>query len=196
MNLSRMGVWAALALIVAMVPAGVRAADPVLRDTAFLSCSDVNAMPEEQRRALALQIVNDAARHYQTQIPEGAEVGDQIGWLVRSGCTIAPEAYFTAVVARAVRVMGGGVEPPLQQPLDMNQVVFLTCSGANALPRDQLKQVGTYIGQEAAAHYGLTPGPEWTPDYVAALVHNGCKMYPDAYYLGMIGRAVRAVSAR
>ena len=40
----------------------------------------------------------------------------------------------------------------------------------------------------------LTPGAGWTPDYVAALVYNGCQMSPDAYYLGMIGRAVRAVS--
>lgn len=68
--------------------------------------------------------------------------------------------------------------------------------GANSLPPDQLKQLGWFIGTEAAAHYKLAPGSEWTEDYVAALVHNGCQMYPDAYYLGMIGRAIRAVAAR
>lgn len=192
----RMAAGAALALLVAFVPAGGRAATQTLQQTAFLTCSEANAMPVEQRRALALEIITAASRHYQTQVPQDEQAGEQIGWLVRSGCTIAPEAYFTGVVARAVRVMGGGIEPPLQQPIDMDQAVFLTCSGTDALPRDQLKQVGTYIGKAAAAHYGLTPGPDWTPDYVAALVHNGCKMSPDAYYLGMIGRAVRAVAGR
>lgn len=192
----RLAAGVVLALLVAFVPAGGQAATPTLQQTAFLTCSEANAMSVEQRRALALEVINAAARHFQTQIPQDEQAGEHIGWLVRSGCTIAPEAYFTGVVARAVRVVGGGVEPPLQQPLDMEQVLFLTCSGTGALPREQLKQVGTFIGKEAAAHYGLTPGPDWTPDYVAALVHNGCKMYPDAYYLGMIGRAIRAVAGR
>jgi hypothetical protein len=153
-------------------------------------------MSAENRKALTMDVAKAAASHYQTQIADSEQTGEQIGWLIRSACTMAPEAYFSTVVARAVRVMGGGVEPPLRQPFDMRQAVFASCSGANALPPEQLKQLGTYIGTEAAAHYGLTPGADWTPDYVAALVHNGCQMYPDAYYLAMIGRAIRAVSTR
>lgn len=195
MSVSRTGAWAALALLITFLPAGVRASEPTLRDTAFLTCTDANAMSADERRSLALRILDAAARHYQTQIADNQLLGEQIGWLVRSGCTIAPDAYFSTVLARAVRVVGGGVEPPLQQPLDMAQAVFLTCSGTTALPPDQLKEIGWFIGKEAAAHYGLTPGPQWTPDYIAALVFNGCKMYPDAYYLSMIGRAIRAVSA-
>lgn len=188
--------WAlAVGVVAALSSPDAKAAEPNLRDIAFLSCVEVNAMPSEQRKALGLQIAQAAADFYQTRMPDNEQTGQQIGWLVRTGCTIAPEAYFSTVVARAVRVMGGGVEPPLSQPIDMKQAIFLTCKGVDALAPEKSKEIGTYIGREAAAHYRLTPGPEWTPDYIAALVYNGCKMYPDAYYLGMIGRAVRAVSA-
>ena len=194
MNRFRIAAMAALSLIALTSADGARAADPILRDKAFLTCSDVNAMPAEQRKTLTLGIADMADRYYQSAIADSAEVGEKIGWLIRSACTIAPEAYYSTVVARAVRIAGGGTEPPLQQPLDMNQAVFLTCSGSKALPPEQLKQLGSFIGNEAAAHYGLTPGPGWTPDYVAALVYNGCQMSPDSYYLGMVGRAIRAVS--
>ncbi len=194
MTVSRAGAWAAFAVLMMIVPGSGRAAEETVRDNAFVTCAEANALPDEQRRTLSLTIIDAAARHYRTDIPDDRQLGEQIAWLVRSGCTIAPESYFSTVVARAVRVVGGGIEPPVQQPLEMAQAVFLTCSGANALPPDQLKEVGLFIGRAAAAHYRLTPGPQWTPDYIAALVYNGCKMYPDAYYLGMIGRAIRAVS--
>jgi hypothetical protein len=197
MSMNRYGTTAlgALALVTIGGASSAGAALPNISDKAFLTCLDVNAMPVEQRKVLTLEIADAAARYYQADVADSAKVGENMGWLIRSACTIAPEAYYSTVVARAVRVAGGGTEPPLRQPLDMDQAIFLTCSGSRALEPDQLKQVGTFIGAEAAAHYGLTPGAGWTPEYVAALVYNGCQMAPDAYYLGMIGRAVRAVSS-
>lgn len=189
-------VGAALAAVALAVPAGAQIADRPLRDTAFTTCAEAQAMPAEERKALALKIADTAAKHYQTQIANDEKVGTELGWLIRSACTMAPEAYLSSVVARAVRVVGGGTEPPLRQPLDMNQAVFASCSGTEALAPEELKQLATFITTEAAAHYGLTPGPQWTPDYVAALIHNACQMYPDTYYLAIIGRAIRAVSMR
>lgn len=151
-------------------------------------------MPAEERKTLTLGIADLANDYYQSTIADSTEVGEKMGWLIRSACTISPEGYYSTIVARAVRIAGGGIEPPLQQPLNMNQAVFVTCAGSRALPPEQLKQLGSFIGNEAASHYRLNPGPGWTPDYIAALVYNGCQMYPDAYYLGMIGRAIRAVS--
>jgi hypothetical protein len=193
---SLISVGAALAAVALAVPAGAQTAERPLRDTAFTTCAEAQAMPAEERKAFALKIADTAARHYQTQIPNDEKVGTELGWLIRSACTMAPEAYLSSVVARAVRVVGGGTEPPLQQPLDMNQAVFASCSGTKALPPEELKQLAAFITNEAAAHYGLKPGPQWTPDYVAALVHNACQMYPDMHYLAIIGRAVRAMSMR
>lgn len=194
MNRCSVTAIAILSLIALAAAKSAAAALPNLSDKAFLTCTEVNAMPPQERKALTLEIADAAALYYQTEIADSAKVGENMGWLIRSGCTIAPQAYFATVVARAVRVAGGGVEPPLRQPFDMNQAIFLTCSGTKALAPEELKQLGKFIGSEAAAHYKLSPGPDWTPDYVAALVYNGCQMFPDAYYVGMIGRAIRAVS--
>ncbi len=189
---------AGVALVaVAMVsPASAETAGPNLRESAFTTCAEAQAMPTEERRTFVLKIAEAAAENYQTQIAASEETGQQIGWLIRSACTIAPEAYIAPIVARAVRVIGGGTEPTLRQPLDMRQAVFLSCSGTTALPPEEAKQLGNLITTEAAAHYGLNPGADWTPDYVAALVHNSCQMYPDMYYLSIVGRAIRAVSGQ
>lgn len=77
-----------------------------LRDTAFLTCADAQAMTPDQRKALTLQIAEAAANHYQTRIADSEQTGQQIGWLIRSACTMGPETYYSTVVARAVRVMG------------------------------------------------------------------------------------------
>jgi hypothetical protein len=187
-------VGATLVVAAVALPASAQVPERPLREAAFKTCAEAQAMPAEERRALALNFADAAARHYQTQIANDEKVGEELGWLVRSACTMAPEAYLSTVVARAVRVVGGGTEPPLQQPLDMTQAVFASCSGTKALPPEQLKELTTFIATEAATHYGLTPGPEWTSDYVAALVHNVCQMYPDMYYLAIVGHAVRTAS--
>ena len=187
---------AALAVVALVAPANAETAAPDLREAAFTTCAEAEAMPAEERTTLVLRIANAAAEYYQTQIAADEELGRQIGWLIRSACTIAPEGYLAPIVARAVHVIGGGEEPPLRQPLDMRQGVFLSCSGTIALPPEEMEQLGTFIGNEAAAHYGLTPGPDWTPDYVATLVHNGCQMYPNMHYLSIVGRAIRAVSGQ
>ncbi len=153
-------------------------------------------MPPDERKAVVLQIAQAASRFYQARIADSEQTGEQIGWLIRSACTINPQAYLSTVVARAVRVMGQGVEPPLRQPLDMEQAMFASCAGTQSLSNEQRWDVGRYIGTEAAAHYRLTPTSEWTPKYVAALVHNACMMYPDAYFLGIVGRAVQAMSTQ
>lgn len=187
---------AGVALVaVAMVsPASAQTADFNLRKAAFTTCAEAQAMPAEDRRAFVLKIAEAAAEYYQTQIPASEEAGQEMGWLIRSACTIAPEAYIAPITARAVRVIGGGTEPTLRQPLDMRQAIFLSCSGTDSLPAEELKQLGTFIATEAAAHYGVTLGPDWTSDYAAALVHNTCQMYPEMHYFSIVSRAVKAVS--
>lgn len=185
---------AALVAIAMVPPASAETGDLNLRDTAFTTCAEAQAMPADERRAFVIRIAEAAAEYYQTQIPASEEAGQEVGWLIRSACTIAPEAYIAPITARAVKVIGGGSEPPLQQPLDMRQAVFLSCAGTTALPPEEAKELGAFITSEAAAHYGLKPGANWTPDYVAALVHNGCQMYPDLSYFSIVGRAIRAVS--
>ena len=63
-------------------------------------------MPPDTRRALAVFLAEHASRRRGVVIPEG-EAGGHIGYLVRGGCTLAPEAYLFTVIDRAVQAEAG-----------------------------------------------------------------------------------------
>ena len=58
-------------------------------------------MNPEARKALATYLAEHASRYRGVVIPDGA-VGAQIGYLVRGGCTLAPDAYLFTVIDRAI----------------------------------------------------------------------------------------------
>jgi hypothetical protein len=60
----------------------------------------------DARRALATFLADNVARKRGVVIPEG-ELGGKIGYLVRGGCTLAPDAYLFAVIDRAVQAQAG-----------------------------------------------------------------------------------------
>lgn len=70
---------------------------------AYVTCREAQAMPPDQRRALAVFLAEHVARQRGVTIPDG-DAGAQIGYLVRGGCTLAPDAYLFTVIDRAVLV--------------------------------------------------------------------------------------------
>ena len=64
MKRCRTAAMAALCLIAWTAADSAGAADLVLRDKAFLTCSEVNAMPAEQRKTLTLGIADLANDYY------------------------------------------------------------------------------------------------------------------------------------
>ena len=73
---------------------------------AYVTCREAQAMPPDTRRALAVFLAEHASRRRGVVIPEG-EAGGHIGYLVRGGCTLAPEAYLFTVIDRAVQAEAG-----------------------------------------------------------------------------------------
>jgi hypothetical protein len=69
---------------------------------AYVTCREAQAMSPEARRALAIYLAEHAARRRGVVIPE-SEVGAQIGYLVRGGCTLSPYAYLFTVIDRAIQ---------------------------------------------------------------------------------------------
>jgi len=67
----------------------------------FITCKDAHAMAPEARRALAYYLAEYSARYRGVTIPEDSR-GAQVGYLVRGGCTLAPDAYLFTVIDRAV----------------------------------------------------------------------------------------------
>jgi hypothetical protein len=68
---------------------------------AYVTCRDAHAMQPQARQALTLYLADHAARHRGVVIPE-AEQGAQLAYLVRGGCTLAPDAYLFTVIDRAL----------------------------------------------------------------------------------------------
>ena len=68
---------------------------------AYITCKDAHAMQPEARKTLAIFLAEHSARYHGVMLPDGAE-GAQIGYLVRGGCTLAPDAYLFTVIDRAI----------------------------------------------------------------------------------------------
>ena len=67
----------------------------------FITCREAHDMQPEARKALGYYLLEFSARYRGVTIPEDQR-GAQIGFLVRGGCTLAPDAYLFSVIDRAV----------------------------------------------------------------------------------------------
>ena len=94
----------------AIIAAGVLlAAQPALSQTApsgfetaaYVTCREAQALPQEQRRTLAVYLAEHSARYRGVRVPDG-DPGTQLALLVRGGCTLAPDAYLFTVIDRAI----------------------------------------------------------------------------------------------
>jgi hypothetical protein len=69
---------------------------------AYVTCREAQAMPPEKRRALAVFLAEHAARKNGVTVPEN-EVGEELAYLVRGGCTLSPDSYLFTVIDRAIQ---------------------------------------------------------------------------------------------
>lgn len=67
----------------------------------FVTCREAHALQPEARKALAYYLAEYVARFRGIVLPEDSR-GTQVGYLVRGGCTLAPDAYLFTVIDRAV----------------------------------------------------------------------------------------------
>jgi hypothetical protein len=68
---------------------------------AYITCKEAHAMTPEARKTLAIFLAEHASRYHGVVIPDGPP-GAQIAYLVRGGCTLAPDAYLFTVIDRAI----------------------------------------------------------------------------------------------
>lgn len=90
-------------VLVAGTSAQAQTAAPTLtfERAVFVTCREAHGMQPEARRALAYYLAEFSARYHGVTIPEDSR-GAQVGYLVRGGCTLSPDAYLFAVIDRAV----------------------------------------------------------------------------------------------
>jgi hypothetical protein len=80
---------------------GARAQSMTFDQAAYVTCKEAQAMTPDARKALALYLADHAARHRGVTMPTDGR-GGQIAYLVRGGCTLAPDAYLFTVIDRAI----------------------------------------------------------------------------------------------
>jgi hypothetical protein len=58
----------------------------------FVTCREAHGMQPEARKALGYYLLEYSARYRGVTVPDDQR-GAQVGFLVRGGCTLAPDAY-------------------------------------------------------------------------------------------------------
>ncbi|MFZ5778595.1 MAG: hypothetical protein ACOY4R_00120 [Pseudomonadota bacterium] len=99
--MKRSCVAAGVALLLAAGSAHAQMPPLNFDQAAYITCKEAHAMTQPARRALAEYLAEHSARYRGVVIPEGP-LGEQIGYLVRGGCTLAPDAYLFTVIDRAI----------------------------------------------------------------------------------------------
>ena len=67
----------------------------------FITCKEAHDLQPEARKALSYYLAEYSARYRGVVLPEDSR-GEQVGYLVRGGCTLAPDAYLFTVIDRAI----------------------------------------------------------------------------------------------
>lgn len=95
---------AAGALLLVSAAAQAQTVAPTLNfeQAIYVTCKEAHAMQPEARKALAVFLADNISRYRGVVIPDDNR-GAQIGYLVRGGCTLAPDAYLFTVIDRAIQ---------------------------------------------------------------------------------------------
>ena len=89
------------ALLLAATAAQAQMPPTNFDQAAYITCKEAHAMQPEARKTLAIFLAEHASRYHGVTIPDGPQ-GAQIAYLVRGGCTLAPDAYLFTVIDRAI----------------------------------------------------------------------------------------------
>ena len=92
---------AAGALLLAATAAQAQMPPTNFDQAAYITCKEAHAMQPEARKTLAIFLAEHASRYHGVAIPDGQQWA-QIAYLVRGGCTLAPDAYLFTVIDRAI----------------------------------------------------------------------------------------------
>lgn len=163
---------------------------PNFRSYAFYTCMDAHGQADSHD-ALVAPVVAEAAALYEVNLQD-AKTSQDIAWLIRSGCTIRPDAYLSSVAARAVRVLGSRQNPVATPKHPHAEYALTECSQFAELPALVQKRLTDAMTEEAVAFYETKLPDYWTAEYVNNLLHNACELFPGSYVYEMIGKMVRS----
>ena len=99
--------------------------------------------------------------------------------------------------------LGGLLSLPVQaqdvpaQTMSFEEAAYVTCLDAQQMSEQQRRNVGMFLAENAARHYGISlHDSEQTGVEPGNLARAGCTMFPNAYLFTILSSAVRAVAAK
>ena len=88
------------------------------------------------------------------------------------------------------------VVPSLAQaqsaPLTFDNAAYVSCRDAQAMTPDARRAVATFLAEHAARRHGVKIPDGEAGAQLAFLVRGGCSLYPDAYLLTVVEKAIVA----
>jgi len=95
-----------LVSITAQTPTQAQTSTPAptltFEQAVYVTCKEAHALQPEARKAVAVFLAEQVARYRGIVIPDDQR-GAQVAYLVRGGCTLAPDAYLFTVIDRAIQ---------------------------------------------------------------------------------------------
>ena len=77
-------------------------------------------------------------------------------------------------------------------PLTFDKAAYITCREAHAMAPDARRAIATFLAEHAARRHGARIPDGEAGVQLALLVRGGCTLYPDAYLLAVVDRAIAA----
>ena len=77
-------------------------------------------------------------------------------------------------------------------PLTFDNAAYISCREAQAMTPDARRAVATFLAEHAARRHGVRIPDGEAGAQLALLVRGGCSLYPDAYLLTVVERAIVA----
>lgn len=165
------------------------AASDMVHEMIYKTCRELDGDVKQQETLMG-PLVDAAAEIYQVNLKDPATI-QNIAWLIRTGCSVWPDAYASAITAKSVRLLGQ-YRKPIQTRLFPDADIALTdCDNFEKKTLSERKRVTDYLSGVDESHYKRVLPTYWSSDYLINSIHNACQLAPGTYVFEIIGQLIR-----
>ena len=175
----------------APLSAAVETSD-TLYETMYKTCRDLHG-DLKQQEALMGPLVESAAAIYQVDLKQPGTL-QNVAWLIRTGCSVWPDTYLSAIAAKAIRSLGQKRKPAPTQTFPHADRALTDCELYEQQTPAEQKALADWLSKLVTAH-DRQPTPDyWTDDYLKNSIHNACQLVPSSYVYEIIGHLHRTAA--
>ncbi|MEY4684853.1 MAG: hypothetical protein RLZ25_1312 [Pseudomonadota bacterium] len=167
------------------------AAEPAdnVHEMIYKTCRELHGNLNQQETLMG-PLIESAAEIYRVDLKTPGTI-QNIAWLIRTGCSVWPDAYASAISAKAVRALGENRKPTPTKLFPHADRALTDCDQFDQQTPAERKAVTDMIDGYVTAHYKARLPNYWNDEYLTNSVHNACQIAPGSYVFEIIGQLVR-----